>query len=144
MISVWRPKRFRALDWTLAGFTLGMGIILLVPGDSLAASPAGAALLRRAPEFLWGFGISLIGIARIMGLIINGRLPHGSPILRGTGALLAAVTWSQFFASAVEYSLHSGSPSPDVAYTLALMVGEIGLCVRATFDYVRANGHGCR
>lgn len=140
-----RRKPIRALDWACAGIVLFLGLMLFLPGDSLVWSPTCGPLLQRAPEFVWAILLTAVGTMRLAALVINGRMPTGSPVLRGIGATIAALVWSQFLLGAVEYSFAAEVAVPDVAYNLFLVLCEIGLCVRATLDYMRASeGNGSR
>src|SRR5262245_25123246 len=120
MMTIVKPRRFRALDWTLTALTMMMGCLLLLPGDSLSTAPVAFALTRVFREDTWGVILVTVATLRMIGLVINGRLPHGSPILRGIGALSASIIWSQFFVSALNYSFLRGAASPSLAYLIIL------------------------
>lgn len=136
-MNIIRRKRFLALDWAAASLIVGLGLMLFLPGDSLAGPTCGP-LIARAPEVVWAYGLTIVGALRIAALIINGRMRRGSPLLRLIGGVLGAWIWSQFFTGSLEFSFRVGVPTPDLAYTLFLMICEIGLCVRATLQLMRA------
>lgn len=115
----------------------GWALVLLAPGDTLQWSPAFAPLLRRASESTWGIGLLVLGIARFAALIINGRMPAGSPVIRGTAALLSAVVWSQMLYGALDVSIREGIVLPGVAINLILLGCEMVTVTRSTIDFMR-------
>lgn len=116
---------------------LGWGLTLAAPGDTLAAFPAYDLLEARAPENTWALTLILIGIMRMVALIINGRLPRGSPVARGFAAFLGALVWSQFFAAFLDFSWRTGAPSGGLTVYFVLCVADVFSCGRAGWDAVR-------
>ena len=138
MIVAAHRRPARALDWACACMAAGIGLVLAMPGDTLAWSPAFEPLLRRAPETVWAAGMILLGVVRIVALIINGRMPTGSPVARGAASALSFLVWSQFFIGAVEMSLRFHVTLLDVAIYLVLLGCETLTIMRSTRDLVRA------
>ncbi len=120
---------------------MGWGITLLMPGDTLSWSPAFKPLLDRAPETAWAVGLTALALVRFAALIINGRLPAGTPVLRGAAAALSAVVWSQFLYGAIAVSTQYHIVLPGCLTNLVLLACELVTIARSTRDFMRAAGH---
>jgi hypothetical protein len=140
MISLFqrRHRYARGLDWACSAMIAAWGGLLALPGDTFANSPSLALVAERFPESQWAVGLILLGLIRIAALIVNGRLPQGSPAARGIGAALSAVVWSQFFVASLDASIRDGVALPGIGVNLVLLGCEMVTVVRSTRDFVRA------
>lgn len=128
----------RHYDWAAGLYILACGLVLLLPGHTFAYSPAYVSLTQYAPETTWGLLWTIVGLARIAALIVNGRAPRGSPILRALTALVGAATWSMVGAGFIVYSISSGIPSLGCSW-LILGLLDLAATMRAAVDAAR--GH---
>ncbi len=124
----------RALEWFSAFVMLGWGVTLLFPGDTLAGAQYAAFARFGMTEEFWSWAFSIVGIARLVALYINGRWPK-SPHIRMAGSLFGALSWAQ-----VSYLLFvsswaaTGVPTTGpVVYGLLAMADLLGIA-RAAFD----------
>jgi hypothetical protein len=132
-----RHSQPRGLDWACAAMVLALGLVLALPGDTLDWSSIFWPLSRRFPEEVWAAAMIVLGLVRSAALIINGRLPTGSPLLRGACAAMTAVVWSQFLTGDVDVSIRIGVALPGVAFYLVLIACEIVTASRAYADLLR-------
>ncbi len=143
MIAVLRPRKPRALDWACGVFALVFGMVLLAPGQSVPWSPD-EGLLHSLPEEVWAVLFVAAGLGRVVALIVNGRMPSGSPAIRAVSALVAGYMWSQFVVAAAETSLAVHVVLPTFAFSTFFVFSEVYLCVRAAHEFITArqlDGH---
>lgn len=89
----------RRLEVFIAGSTLGMGVWLAAPWDSMD-SPAYTVLGYMAPEGLWAWLFLSSGLTHIAWLLVNGRR-WWSPMARLASCIFSAfiyASWSAGFA----------------------------------------------
>lgn len=128
----------RHYDWSAAAYILACGIVFLLPGETFNNSPAYASLAQYGTEAVWGALCSAVGLLRIAALLVNGRAPRGSPLLRAATALIGAATWTMVGAGFIAFSLHSGVWSLGCSF-LILGMFDLGATIRAAVD--AAKGH---
>lgn len=63
---------FRALEWLLAVFMIGWGLILLHPDYNPAGTTWGSGLFVTIPHELFGRACLVVGLIRFTALLING------------------------------------------------------------------------
>jgi hypothetical protein len=132
--------RPRALDWGCAALIAAWGATLLLPGDTLASSPAYELILARAPEDVWGWLCVGVGALHAGALVINGRAYEGMPLVRALAAAIGATLWGQFAVAFLEVSIHMGVASMGLPATLVPIVLNIYCAMRSGADAV----HGRR
>jgi hypothetical protein len=137
------PSRTRALDWVCAAMIFTWGVTLIVPGDTLALSPAYIHLLDRFPETVWAIVLIAIGLLRFVALIVTGYWGP-SPMVRGAAALMGAIIWANFLYAFVLVSATMGVVSSGVTVCLVLLVADLYSTSRAAVDFAserRRNVH---
>lgn len=82
----------RQTEWLMAAITLGWGAVLLLPIESMSTD-AWAVMRSILPEFWWGMVFFLLGMARLIGLIINGSRKKITPWIRVVSAGIGFLLW---------------------------------------------------
>jgi hypothetical protein len=124
----------RAIEWLAAIVMLGWGIILAMPGDSLAQPQFQAFRNYGVSETAWAWVFGVLGGARLAALYINGRWPR-TPHIRMMGALFGAISWMQIAWIITDSTLvMQGVATTGIAVYLALALAEIFSVYRAAFD----------
>lgn len=119
----------RGLEWYLSLAMLIAGTELLVLGDTFGLSPY-VFIREIATEETWGFVLVMVGGFRIIALLFNGLLPHGTPHVRVAGAIISMLIWSEL---AVGY-LASRVPSLMIAFVVPAVLFEFVNVYRAARD----------
>lgn len=76
----------------------------------------------------------LIGIARFIALIANGRWPVWGPRARGAGAIVGAVVWLSMSVALIRYHIPGAPPSPGIPMYFTLFMGELAATWMAASD----------
>lgn len=124
----------RALEWFSGAAMLLWGLILALPGETMAG-PSYAAFHRfGTTEEFWAYAMGATGIARLVALFINGRWPR-TPLIRMVGALFGLLCWSQitYLLLAGTY-LATGVASTGPAVYGLLALADLFSIFRAAFD----------
>jgi len=129
-------SRRRALEWQHTLVMFYMGCVWALPYRHFD-SPLYVFFRSTLPEEQWAFGLILLSLFRCGALIVNGRAPKGSPIVRGLGALCGAT----FFATLGGGLL--AAPAGLLAGGLFAIMSAYEMVVvwRATRDLRRACNH---
>lgn len=86
----------RQSEWLLATIMSGCGLMALGYPDMFERSSTLASLLRLAPQSLWAWAMSIIGLAGWVALARNGGWRR-SPAVRAACAALRGLLWLQLF-----------------------------------------------
>ena len=87
-LSIQHRYSSRKNEWKAAAQSIVWGAVLIAPGDAFATSPAFAIMGRYVTEGVMGWTMLLIGIARIIGLVINGSRKDVTPWIRVLSAIV--------------------------------------------------------
>lgn len=137
MIFLRLQSRFRerALEWFCAVHTAGWGVILLLPFDTFS-SPSYEILKRFGPEWCWGLGLTLLGLAWLGGLLVNGARPKPTSRIRvvcaTAGFIIYLLIGTGFAAS------HTTPPQGLTFFLIA--AASIYSVFRATIDGEKPHG----
>jgi hypothetical protein len=123
----------RALEWFSAFVMLSWGLVLALPGDSLAGQNFYAFRRYGMTEDLWAWIFGAVGSARIIALYINGRWPR-TPHIRMLGALFGAVSWGQVAWLITESTLATGVASTGIPVYAMLALADLFSIFRSAFD----------
>lgn len=129
-----KPRR---LEWISAAAIIGWGITFLFPGDTMTLSAVYRPLLERFSESAWGLICLCFGLAHVAALIVNGREPMGSPVIRLVAALAGMWIWSQFALAFGKSFFVLGAMSIGVPSTLVFLAID-ALAVRQSAGDVAA------
>lgn len=119
----------RGLEWYLGTAMLVAGLELLLLGDTFSLSPY-AFIRQIAGEDTWGSIFLLVGGMRLIALLFNGLLPHGTPHLRVLMALVSMLIWSEL---AIGYAV-ARIPSLMIAFVVPAALFEFVNVYRAARD----------
>lgn len=136
----------RRIEWISAAAISGWGATFLIPGSTMTLSAVYEPLLARFSETGWGLICLCLGLARIAALIVNGREPMGSPIVRLIAALAGMWVWGQFALAFGQSIFVLGAMSIGVPSTLVFLAIDV-LAARqsagdAALAWKRAHGDG--
>lgn len=124
----------RSVEWLSALAMLNWCLILAQPGNTYSLSPSFAEFTRYGlTEDRLALLFGVIGSARVVALVINGKWPR-SPVLRIAGAMLGGLIWGQIAWLQYLGSAASGAISTGVGIYALLAVAEIANVYRAAFD----------
>lgn len=129
-----RHMQDRSTEWFSSIVMLGWGIVLALPGQTLAAPQFSAFRRFGLTEASWAFIFCFAGITRMIALYINGRWPR-TPAIRMFFATFGAISWVHVAALLLRASYDNGvplSPGPVVYSVLALY--ELIAVLRASID----------
>jgi hypothetical protein len=85
--------RIRWIEWQSAAIFVAIGLALALPGQTMSQPLFGAFLLLM-PEQMWSATLIIAGCIRAGALIINGRSPRGSPVVRAASAMFSAAIFA--------------------------------------------------
>lgn len=124
----------RALEWFSALVMLSWGMVLAMPGDTMAG-PAYAAFHRfGTTEDFWAWAFGMMGGIRLVALYINGRWPR-TPVIRMVCATFGAMSWAQVSWMLTEGTyLKSGIATTGTAVYGILALADLFSIFRAAFD----------
>lgn len=124
----------RSMEWFSASAMLVWCLVLAQPGDTLTLSPSFSEFVRSGlTETRLAAIFGLVGGARIVALIINGRWPR-SPLFRMSGAMLGCMIWAQIAWLQYLGSAASGAISTGVGVYALLALADLANIYRAAFD----------
>lgn len=95
--------RIRWIEWQSAAILVAIGLALALPGQTMQP-PLFAAFLALMPEPMWSALLIVAGCIRAGALIVNGRSPRGSPVVRALGAALSAALFAGLAAGFAVYA----------------------------------------
>jgi len=119
----------RQTEWLMAAITLGWGAVLLLPVESMSTS-AWDIMKSLLPEFMWGLIFFILGMARLIGLVINGSRREITPWIRVVSAGIGFLLW---IGISTGFAL-SGVISTWLATYPLYAVAEIANIIRAGND----------
>jgi len=88
------PVGDRGLEWFSAAVMLSWGLVLALPGDTLAQPSFAEFAQHGFTERVLAWVAGLIGALRLAALYVNGRSPR-SPHVRVIGCLLGCLFWER-------------------------------------------------
>lgn len=124
----------RGLEWLSAIVMIGWALVLMQPGDTIAAGNMHELLRHGLSESDIMLVFGLAGAARVAALFINGRYPR-TPIVRMIGAMAGFLLWTQ-----ISLFLLAGTVMADGVMTTGLAVyvplalADLLSIYRAAFD----------
>ena len=120
----------RMMEWFMAFHTIGWGYVLLLP-DRLFDQPAWAGFRALfGDENILGWIMVSLGVARLIGLVINGARKDVTPLIRQTSAGIGCMIWA-----GITYCYASSSiVSTWLAIYPLFAVGELFNIHRAAHD----------
>lgn len=89
----------RLPEWMLAAMAAGWGLIMLLPADTFAQPSYAGFRQVFGSEVTLGAAMLLVGIACIVGLIINGARKQVTPWIRCVSAGFRFVIWIGIFSA---------------------------------------------
>ncbi|MCV9960371.1 hypothetical protein OIU34_00530 [Pararhizobium sp. BT-229] len=120
----------RMMEWFMAFHTIGLGYVLLLP-EELFNQPDWLSFRNLfINENALGWSMTLLGILRLLGLVINGARKDVTPLIRQVSAGVGCLIWvgiSYCYAS-------SGIVSTWLAIYPLFAVGELVNIHRAAHD----------
>lgn len=119
----------RKLEWLLAFYTLWFGLGVSLPPHSMS-SPSFEGALAMAPEWAWGLVYTVVGVAHIVSLHINGRGGWWTPFAR----LFAIFLNSEIFL-ALTFGLVPSNPWGTYSFS------AFGFCGAAFYSAALDCGH---
>ena len=99
-------KKNRTIEWEHSIIMIVIGIVILLPFHQALSTPAAAGMVAVMSENAWGMTFLSVGIIRVIALIINGKLPLGSPLARVIGA-----SFNSILLSVIVVSFYDAYPS---------------------------------
>lgn len=130
----------RTVEHMLAWMIVVWSTAVAYPGEILVG-PQYQYLLLIAPEWAWGVGGILIGLARIVALYLNGNWRR-SPWLRWAGAM-AGLTWWTAMSSLYWLGIKNGGADFPMRYMVGVFIFfEIYSCYRCGQDIVSSKAQG--
>ncbi len=141
MVIVEARKHFqqRAIEWWSAGLMTSWGFAVLADPMMFSHNPGFVGMLRLAPQHVWGLVVLMSGMARLVGLTINGFWTR-SPIIRWATSMIAIFVW---FCVAVGMFYAPWFSVGVVVYTWH-MFADMYSAFRASRDYMVAGGEMTR
>lgn len=126
--------RLRFVEW-LGGFQLmGIGWVLMGPGDSLNNNPF-HVMHEVMPEWVWALMLFALGLIRIGGLIINGSMEGVTSLIRTTGAFIGFNCFFMIsFSMLVSTIVFGNHPPVGLAMFIPSCGAEIAAMICATHD----------
>lgn len=94
LISLHEQFPIRITDWLLSAIMLSWGLALFAVSPGVWALPTFSGLSTIANQTAWATIATVIGLARIVALFINGTVRR-SPHARAFGAFLSIFIWVQ-------------------------------------------------
>lgn len=136
MIIVEMKKHFqlRALEWWSAGTMSSWGFMVLAFPHMFEENPAALALVKLAPQHVWGLAAFIVGFTRVVALLING-LWYRTPAIRWICAMLSVLIW--FFVAA------GFTSSPIINMGTVIygwhMIADMYSAFRSASDFIEAD-----
>lgn len=120
----------RMMEWFMALHTIGWGYILLLP-DELFTQPAWTGFRGLfINEDILGWTMTVLGVLRLLGLIVNGARKDVTPLIRQISAGVGCMIWA-----GITYCYaSSGIVSTWLAIYPLFAVGELVNIHRAAHD----------
>lgn len=132
----------KLFEWFAALNMTGVGLLILLWPATLNVSAFRFLVSHVTQPAVIGLGCFLIGYARLVALIINGRSWRYGPRVRAWCAAASAVIWLQFVYSLIQFAIvDTGVPSIGIMNWTWLFLGEIIVTYRAATN-VRAPRSG--
>lgn len=109
-------RRDRMPEWILAAYTLGWGVNAVL--DMIW--PNGVRHTMDSPFFApltstgvgqWGWGVfaTLVGLAHLVALYVNGSRPRGSTMVRAIGSACSTFFWAALWIGVMQLPYRSGA-----------------------------------
>lgn len=135
LVSLHEHFPVRVLDWLLSAMLFSWGIALFEVDPRIWSLPTFSGLSNLAPQYTWAAVATVIGLARVIALFINGAIRR-SPHLRLIGAGLSVFIWVQL-SLGIMFSQYVG---PGIALFPWLAFADIFNVHRAAKD-ARVSDH---
>ncbi len=133
--TVSRYLNGKLFEWFAALNMAGIGTIILIWPETLGWSAFKYLVTVGTGPLLIGLVCFIIGYARVLALIINGRSWVYGPRVRAWCSLLSAVLWLQIFISLARFAFSDiGVPSLGLSNWAWLFFGELIVAYRAATD----------
>jgi hypothetical protein len=136
-IRIQHRFRTRVPEWMLAFITALWGVVALLPGHMFDQPAFAGFKAVFGSETLLGSGMVFLGVARIVGLIVNGARKNVTPHIRMISAAFGCLI---FFGISYCYML-SGVVSPWLAIYPPFVLCELINIHRAAHDVGESYGH---
>lgn len=95
-VRVWHRMGPRLSEWMLSFIMFGIGTVLLVAVDLFHQPIYSGFRVLFGGTFVLGTVLLVLGIARLVGLVINGSMAMVTPWIRVVSALGGATIWVGF------------------------------------------------
>lgn len=126
----------RVMEWFMAGHMILFGYVLLLPSQTFN-QPAFMSFREFVSEDFLGWAMGIVGVARIVGLVINGARKKVTPQIRVFSAGVGFMVWS-----GITYGFFSSDViSTWLAIYPLFAIGELVNVYRAAHDQGEAK-HG--
>ena len=124
----------RRMEWYLSAAQLLIGLLMSYQPDSLATS-----MFRLAVEVIESASLcltmTLLGIARMSALWLNGHVPFYGPIARSAGAVAGAMVWTLLASSLWQLvETRDGTIPLLLPLFVVLAISELDSAYRAAAD----------
>lgn len=129
MVSLHEHFPLRITDWLLSAIMLSWGLTLIAVDPQVWALPTFSGLNWIASQLACAAVATVIGLARIAALIVNGAIRR-SPHLRLIGAFLSIFIWVQLSLGV----LYSELVGPGIAIFPWLAIADLFNVYRAAED----------
>jgi hypothetical protein len=129
IVSLHEHFRLRAVDWLLSAILVSWGFALFAINPAIWALPTFSGLSAIASQSTWAAVATLIGIARLCALFVNGAVQR-SPHARLIGAALAIFIWVQLSLG----MFYSALVGPGIAIFPWLAFADVFNVWRAAMD----------
>jgi hypothetical protein len=124
----------KLFEWFAALNMFVVGAMILIWPQTLGASAFRYLVTVSVKPSVIGFVCFMVGYARLLALIVNGRSWIYGPRVRAWTALISAVIWLQFWISLAQYAFDIGAPLLGLSNWGWLFVGELIVTYRAATD----------
>lgn len=125
----------RLFEWFAALNLAGIGTIIVLWPETLAWSAFKYLVTVGTAPMVIGVGSFVLGYARIVALVVNGRSWVYGPRVRAWCSLLSAVIWLQILISLAQFAVSdTGVPSLGLSNWAWLFFGELIVAYRAATD----------
>lgn len=135
LVSLHEHFRIRVTDWLLSAILFTWGLALFATNPQVWALPTFSGLNNIAPQAYWATAATMIGLARLGALFVNGAVQR-SPHLRLAGAFLSIFVWVQLSLGVFSSDL----VGPGLAIFVWLALADMLNVYRAAMD-ARASDH---